>query len=368
MKDQRRRVHLKNLSLEELNSFVVSLGEKPFRAAQLARWLYGRGARSLAEMSDLAKAFREKLEEMARISFLEPAEVQTSRDGTKKYRFLLEDGEGIESVLLPEKDHYTLCLSTQVGCALGCKFCLTGKRGLVRNLNQSEIIDQIIGVRATLPPGGKLTNLVLMGMGEPLENFQNVVRALEVIRSARGLQFSHRRVTLSTAGIIPRIEELFSRLHFVKLAISLNAATNEQRNKLMPINRKYPLEDLLAACRKIPLAKRENITFEYVLINGLNDSLEDALGIARLLKGIRAKINLITLNEHPASPLRRPTEEAVQRFQGVLRAEGFTAMVRQSKGSDILAACGQLGSQTPAQKRPVQNDKMPILPSERAVG
>jgi 23S rRNA (adenine2503-C2)-methyltransferase len=343
VKNRKGRVHLKNLSLEELDTFVVSLGENPFRAMQLAHWLYGRGARSFGEMSDLAKAFRKKLEEMGWISFLEPAEVQTSRDGTRKYCFRLEDGERIESVLLPEKDHYTLCLSAQVGCALGCRFCLTGKRGLVRNLDPSEIIDQVIGVRATLPPGGKLTNLVLMGMGEPLENFQNVVRALEVIRSPLGLQFSHRRVTLSTAGIIPRMEELFSRRHFVKLAISLNAATDEQRNKLMPINRKYPLEDLLAACRKIPLANRENITFEYVLIRGVNDSREDALRVARKLKGIRAKINLIAFNEHPESSLQRPTDEAIQRFQEVLRVEHFTAMLRQSKGSDILAACGQLG-------------------------
>jgi 23S rRNA (adenine2503-C2)-methyltransferase len=294
-------------------------------------------------MTNLAKGFRKKLEEKARVSFLKPAEVHTSQDGTKKYRFLLEDGEGIESVLLPEKDHFTLCLSTQVGCALGCKFCLTGRRGFVRNLTPAEIIDQVLTVRADLPPGEKLTNLVLMGMGEPLINFGNVVQALEIIRSPKGLQFSHRRVTLSTSGIIPKMEELASRRHFVKLAISLNASTDEQRSKLMPINRRYPLKDLLEACRRIPLANRENITFEYVLIKGFNDSKEDALRVAKLLKGMKAKVNLIPFNEHPQSPFGRPDEETIQKFREVLMSKRFTAMVRQSKGLDILAACGQLG-------------------------
>ncbi len=343
MREQNDRVNLKNLSLEELESFVLSLGEKPFRAGQLARWLYARRARTFGEMTDVAKKFRQKLEESAWISFLKNLEVKISPDRTRKYRFLLADGETIESVLLPEKDHFTLCLSTQAGCALGCKFCLTGSRGLARNLSSAEIIDQVIGVQATLSSEEKLTNLVLMGMGEPLNNFQNVVRALEIIRSPRGLQFSHRRVTLSTAGIIPEMEELCSRRHFVKLAISLNASTDRQRSQLMPINRKYPLKDLLAACRRIPLAHREKITFEYVLIRGVNDSEEDAHRLAQLLQGIQAKVNLIPFNEHPQSPLQRPDDDALQRFRAVLMAQRFTTMVRLSKGSDIMAACGQLG-------------------------
>jgi len=343
MRERNGRVNLKNLTIDELESFVVSLGEKPFRAGQLARWLYGRKARSFEEMTDLARSFREKLRENSRISFLQPAEVKASPDGTKKYRFLLTDGEALESVLLPEKDHFTLCLSTQAGCALGCKFCLTGTRGLARNLDPSEIIDQVIGVQATLLAEEKLTNLVLMGMGEPLHNFDNVVRALKVIRSPEGLHFSHRRVTLSTAGIIPEMEEISSRHHFIKLAISLNASTDEQRSALMPINRKYPLNDLLAACRRIPLANREKITFEYVLIRGLNDSEEDARRLTKLLKGIRAKINLIPFNEHSQSPFKRPEDIAIQKFRQILMAKRFTTMVRQSKGSDIMAACGQLG-------------------------
>jgi len=343
MKDKTGRIHLKNLSLGELESFVSSLGEKPFRATQLAKWLYGRGARHFAAMTNLARPFRQKLEERAWISFFEPAEVKTSSDGTKKYRFRLGDGLNIESVLLTEKNHLTLCLSTQVGCALGCKFCLTGKRGWVRDLDSSEIIDQVIGVRATLSPEAKITNLVLMGMGEPLENLANVVRALDIIRSPDGLNFSHRRVTLSTAGIIPRMEELAIRRHYVMLAVSLNASTDPQRSQLMPINRKYPLKDLLASCRKIPLANREKITFEYVLIGGVNDSEEDGRRVTRLLSGLRAKINLIPFNEHSGSPFKRPTDEAIQKFREILMAKRFTAMVRQSKGGDIQAACGQLG-------------------------
>jgi len=349
MKDRKGRVHLKNLTLEELEAFVISLEEKPFRATQLARWLYGRGARNFAEMSDLAMGFRKKLEESAWVHFLEPVEVQTSQDGTRKYRFLLGDGEAIESVLLPERDHFTLCLSTQVGCALGCKFCLTGKRGWIRNLKPSEMIDQVIGVRATLTPEEKLTNLVLMGMGEPLQNFANVLQALEILRSSNGLQFSNRRITLSTAGIIPEMVKVLSRKNFVKLAISLNATTDEQRSRLMPINRKYPLKDLLFACRKVPLPNRERITFEYVLIQGVNDSEEDAHRLTQLLKGIRAKVNLIPFNEHPGSPFRRASNEAVQKFREILMARSFTAMIRQSKGADILAACGQLGGKASAE-------------------
>jgi 23S rRNA (adenine2503-C2)-methyltransferase len=340
------RVSLKDLSLKEMEAFIVSLGEKPFRAIQVARWVYGKGARTFGEMTNLSGGFRKRLEENARITHLEPAEVHSSEDGTKKYRFILADGEGVESVLLPEKDHFTLCISSQVGCALGCRFCLTGQRGWVRNLKPSEVLDQVIGVRASLSPEQKLTNLVLMGMGEPLLNFPHVLQALEILRSPLGLQFSNRRITLSTAGILPEMTDLLSRRNFVKLAISLNASSDEQRSQLMPVNRKYPLNDLLAACRKIPLPNRERITFEYVLIGGVNDSAEDAQRLTQLLKGIRAKVNLIAYNEHPGSPFRKPAEERVQKFREILLAKGFTAMLRQSKGSDILAACGQLGGKT----------------------
>jgi len=336
-------VHLKNLSLQDLQSFLFSLDEKRFRGVQTARWLYGRGARSFEEMINLGKEFRRKLAEKARISWLEPAEIRTSADGTRKYRFVLEDGEAIESVLLPERDHWTLCLSTQVGCSLGCKFCLTGKRGFSRNLAPAEIIDQILAVGASLPPEKRIRNLVFMGMGEPLLNLENLLQALEIIRSPSGLQFSYRHITVSTAGLIPQMERLFRYRHFGQLAVSLNASTDEQRSELMPINRKYPLRDLLAACRRLPLANRDKITFEYILIGGVNDSAEDALRAARMLKDLKAKINLIPFNEHSRSPWRRPAEEVVARFRQILMDRGYTAVIRQSKGKDILAACGQLG-------------------------
>jgi 23S rRNA (adenine2503-C2)-methyltransferase len=337
------RIHLKNLSLEGLNQFVDSLGEKAFRAGQLSRWLYGRGARTFAEMTDLAKDFRQNLQKKAWISTLDPAEVEVAADGSQKYRFLLADGEAIETVLLPERDHVTLCISTQVGCALGCAFCLTGKRGWIRNLEPAEILDQVLRVRRDLPSPERLTNIVLMGMGEPLRNFPNVMQALEIIRSPAGLQFSHRHVTLSTAGILPELVLLGSRRNFVKLAISLNASTAEQRSRLMPINRTIPLEDLLSACRQIPLAKREKITFEYVLLRGVNDSPEDARRLCRLLHGIAAKINLIPFNEYQGCRFQRPEEERVQNFRGILISHHLTATVRQSKGREISAACGQLG-------------------------
>lgn len=337
------KINLKNLSFSQLEKFVASLGEKPFRAKQLAHWLYSRGAQSFAEMSDISKELREKLKEKAWISFLKPEKILTSADGTRKFLFPLADGQMIESVLLRERDHLTLCLSTQVGCPLGCKFCLTGARGFQRNLESSEILDQILGVRATLSSTEKIRNLVFMGMGEPLLNFENVVRALEIVCSSPGLQFSHRRVTLSTAGIIPEMKKLLARKNFVKLAISLNATTEEQRNLLMPINRKYPLAEILQACRQVPLPNREKITFEYVLLQGINDTADDALRLARLLKDLPAKINLIPFNEHPASPFKRPKDETIQEFREILLARRFTTVIRQSKGADILAACGQLG-------------------------
>jgi 23S rRNA (adenine2503-C2)-methyltransferase len=343
MSERGGRISLKDLSLEELEDFVLSLGEKPFRAVQVGHWLYARGARSFGEMINLSRKFREKLEKSAWISSLTPSEVHSSRDGTKKYRFILADGEAIESVLLPERGHSTLCLSTQVGCALGCEFCLTGRQGWVRNLLPSEMIDQVIGVRETLTSQEKLNNLVLMGMGEPLQNYAHVLRALELLRSPRGLQFSHRRITLSTAGIIPEMVHLLSRKNFVKLAISLNSTTDEKRSEIMPINRKYPLKDLLSACRRIPLPNRERITFEYVLLHRVNDSEEDAHRLTRLLKGIRAKVNLIPFNEHGGSPFRRPPDEVLQKFRQILMAGKLTTVIRQSKGGDILAACGQLG-------------------------
>jgi 23S rRNA (adenine2503-C2)-methyltransferase len=265
----------------------------------------------------------------------------TDKDGTRKLLFRLLDGERIESVLIDEERRLTLCVSSQVGCALGCRFCLTGEQGYRRNLSAGEIVDQICAARRELGPEERITNLVFMGMGEPLANLQQVAKALEIITSDHGLNFSTRKVTLSTVGLVPEMLEL-SRLFPIKLAISLHAADNETRSRIMPINRRYPLEELLEACRQLELPRRQRITFEYLLLAGVNDSAADARKLAKLLRGLRAKINLIPFNEYPGSPFQRPSPNRIEDFQKILQEKHFTATVRQSRGTEIMAACGQL--------------------------
>jgi 23S rRNA (adenine2503-C2)-methyltransferase len=267
--------------------------------------------------------------------------VLTDKDGTRKLLFRLLDGERIESVLIDEERRLTLCVSSQVGCALGCRFCLTGEQGYRRNLSAGEIVDQICAARRELGPEERITNLVFMGMGEPLANLQQVAKALEIITSDHGLNFSTRKVTLSTVGLVPEMLEL-SRLFPIKLAVSLHAADNETRARIMPINRRYPLEELLEACRQLELPRRQRITFEYLLLAGVNDSAADAHKLAKLLKGLRAKINLIPFNEYPGSPFKRPAPNRIEDFQKILQEEHYTATVRQSRGAGIMAACGQL--------------------------
>jgi 23S rRNA (adenine2503-C2)-methyltransferase len=267
--------------------------------------------------------------------------VLTDKDGTRKLLFRLLDGERIESVLIDEERRLTLCVSSQVGCALGCRFCLTGEQGYRRNLSAGEIVDQICAARRELGPEERITNLVFMGMGEPLANLQQVAKALEIITSDHGLNFSTRKVTLSTVGLVPEMLEL-SRLFPIKLAVSLHAADNETRSRIMPINRRYPLEELLEACRQLELPRRQRITFEYLLLAGVNDSAADAHKLAKLLKGLRAKINLIPFNEYPGSPFKRPAPNRIEDFQKILQEEHYTATVRQSRGAGIMAACGQL--------------------------
>jgi 23S rRNA (adenine2503-C2)-methyltransferase len=245
-------------------------------------------------------------------------------------------------VLIPEKKHLTICVSTQVGCALGCTFCLTGTRGLVRNLTASEIVSQICSIRKDFILESDTMNIVFMGMGEPLANYENTRNAIYILTDPSGCNVSHRRITVSTAGLIPEIRRLGHDLP-VNLAISLNAATNSLRNELMPINKKYPLEELLVAASKACLPSRKRITFEYILMSNVNDSLKDARALASLLRGIRCKINLIPLNEHAATALKSPDSTTVERFRAFLASQNFTALVRYSKGNDITAACGQLG-------------------------
>lgn len=334
-----KRVNLKALPKEGLLHFVRDAGLPRYRSDQLIHWIYEKHACGLAEISEFSMELRSTLEDQAYISNLEVAKLLKSQDGTEKFLFTLEDGETIESVLIPDKDRLTLCISSQVGCAMGCRFCLTGRLGLVRNLKAFEITDQLIAVNRILHPR-KITNIVLMGMGEPLANLDEVVEALWRITGFLGVP--KRRITLSTSGLAPKIALFAERAPEVNLAVSLNATTDKQRDEIMPVNRRYPIKSLLAACRSFPLGPRRRITFEYVLMQGINDSLGDAARLVKLVGGIPCKINLIPLNPHAESGLKRPAESTVLEFQKVLTDHGLIAIIRESKGQDILAACGQL--------------------------
>jgi len=347
-----KKIDLKNLSPNELKHFIASFGKEQYRAVQILRWLYQKGVHSFAEMTNLSKKFREELQEISFISTLHPSFSEKSQDGTEKFLFQLEDGNRIESVLIPDKKRLTLCLSTQVGCAMGCRFCLTGKIGFKRNLSPSEILNQILAVRETLSNGLTLTNIVLMGMGEPLANYDHTLKAIELMAHPDGFRFSSRRITLSTVGLLPELERLSKEKIRFRLAVSLNASDEETRSRLMPINRLHPLKRILEVCRRFPLSPRARITFEYVMIEGENDSAEDAKRLLKLLKGIPSKVNLIPLNEAPGIPFKRPSEERIHLFQEILMKGGITALIRTSKGADISAACGQLHGKTLNESNP----------------
>jgi len=330
-------VDIKDFCLDELVSFLGGLGKEGYRAKQIFKWIYQKGAVSFDEMTNLSKDFRGELAERSAIGVLEAERVEVSADGTKKFLFRLEDGAHVESVLIPDDGRATLCVSSQVGCAMGCRFCLTGTFKLERNLRCSEIVGQVCAVRKTDP----VTNIVLMGMGEPLANLDHVVRALKIMISADGFQISNRRVTVSTCGLVPEMERL-GKAVTVNLAVSLNATTNGQRDLLMPVNSRYPLERLLAACRAFPLPNRRMITFEYVMIRDVNDTLDDAKRLVRLLRGIPAKVNLIPFNEFAGCLFRSPEQESIDRFHKHLLDKNITVITRASRGADISAACGQL--------------------------
>ena len=331
------KTDLKNFDLVELEAYLAKHGKERYRARQVFKWLYQKGAVSFEEMSNLSKDLRRELADAAWISTLEPEAVEVSEDGTRKYLFRLADGTTIESVLIPEEDRNTLCISSQVGCAMACEFCLTGTFKLTRNLSTAEIINQICAVKRE----AEVKNLVFMGMGEPLANLDNVVRALRIITCDDGLQFSTRRVTVSTAGLVPEMD-LLGQAVTVNLAVSLNATTDAQRDRLMPVNRRYPLKELIAACKRFPLPSRRMITIEYVVIDGVNDSLDDAKRLVKLISGIPCKVNLIPFNEHEGCSLRKPTQRAIDVFHKYLLDKHFTVITRSSRGSDISAACGQL--------------------------
>ncbi len=332
------KADLKEFTEEELVAFLSGMGKERFRAGQILRWIYQRGVCDFDAMSDLSKELREALKSHAFISDWRPEAVERSVDGTCKYLFRLGDGETVETVRIPmEGERATLCISSQVGCAMGCTFCLTGCFGLVRNLTAGEIVNQVCAALKD----GPVNNIVLMGMGEPLHNLDNVVRALQILYAPQGLAFSVRKVTLSTSGLVPQMEELGRRVR-VNLAVSLNATTDAVRDRLMPVNRRWPLERLMAACRDFPLQPRQRITFEYILIRGVNDSLEDARRLVKLLHGVKAKVNLIPFNEHRGSDFRAPDDGTVEAFQTHLLQRNIVAIRRASKGRDISAACGQL--------------------------
>jgi 23S rRNA (adenine2503-C2)-methyltransferase len=342
MSAQDGRSDILSVSREQLGEWLAARGIAAYRAGQILKWIYRRQKDSFAEMSDIAKDVRELLARHFHIPRLEIWARETSADGTRKYLFGLEDGESVESVLIPERDHFTLCVSSQVGCAQNCRFCLTAKSKLRRSLSQGEILAQIRDIQRDVAGASPLTNLVFMGMGEPLANLDNLLGALEIITDGEaGLGFANRRVTVSTAGLVPQMLE-FGRRCRASLAVSLNAADDDTRSRLMPVNRRYPLESLLEACRAYPLPPGRRITFEYILIQGVNDAPEDARRLARLLRPIRCKINLIPFNPHAGSEFARPPEEAIRAFKEILLRKHFTVIVRQSKGQDISAACGQL--------------------------
>ena len=333
------KIDLKSLSKDDVESFIKDAGLPSFRSRQILHWIYERYAQSLEEMTELSKKLREELAERAYISNLTLLNRLTSHDGTEKFLFGLEDGETIESVLIPDEERLTLCISSQVGCAMGCVFCLTGKSGLKRNLGPHEIIDQVISVNRMILPR-RITNIVLMGMGKPLANFDNVVEALR--RMTGVMVISPRRITLSTAGIVPRIAELGQLGLKVNLAISLNATTDSVRDVIMPINKTYPIKAVLDTCRKLPLQQTRKITFEYVMLKDINDSTADAKRLVRLLHGLQSKINLIPFNPYSDCEYERPDDIAVLLFQEILAKAEVTVIIRKSKGRDILAACGQL--------------------------
>jgi len=351
---------VRSLSRAEIEALVERLGEKRFRAGQLFKWLHQKYARSFDEMTDLSKAFRARLAEETRLAPLALDKEQRSSDGTIKFRWRTVDDKRIESVYMPdeERGRRTLCVSTQVGCAMGCGFCATGTMGLSRNLTPGEIVGQVHQVNrflleAGLPGPRPLTNLVFMGMGEPLHNYENLKAALDVLLAEEGPNFSHRHVTVSTAGLVPQIERL-GRETDVKLAVSLNATTDEVRDRVMPVNRRWKIADLMEACRRFPMKVGRRITFEYVLFDGINDTDEDLERLARLVRQVPAKVNLIQHNRNEGLPYEPSPPERVQYFVDGLMQRGVQAMARRNRGRDILAACGQLAAEGGPGRRPAK--------------
>ena len=338
---------LRSMTLDDAETFAVAQGWPRFRGEQVWRWVHEKGARSFDEMTNLSRDVRARLAEVATVGGLTIAEIQTSRDGTRKLRLVTRDGQSIESVLIPDGEKTTQCISSQVGCAVDCQFCATAKLGLKRNLDAGEIVDQVYLARrllADVDPGRRITNLVYMGMGEPLHNYDNLIASLRILTHDKGAGLSQRRITVSTAGLVPKLERLGAETVRPNLAVSLNAPNDAIRDEIMPINRKWNIAKLLAALRAYPLEQRRRITFEYVLLAGVNDSVADAGQLAKLLRTVKCKINIIPYNPHPEAPYARPSRQAIDAFQNECKRLGLPTYLRTPRGDDIDAACGQLAN------------------------
>ncbi|MCW8853171.1 MAG: 23S rRNA (adenine(2503)-C(2))-methyltransferase RlmN [Gammaproteobacteria bacterium] len=341
------KVNLLGMNRQDLEAFFVSIDEKAFRASQMMKWIHQTGVDDFAEMTNISKSLQQQLSQIAEIKALEVVVDQLSADGTRKWVFRLKDGNCIETVFIPEDDRGTLCISSQVGCALDCSFCSTARQGFSRNLGSDEILSQVWLASRLLHeenrPGRKISNLVLMGMGEPLLNYENVVKAIDVFLDDFAYGLSKRRVTVSTAGVLPAMDRLSDR-HDVQLAISLHATDDELRNELVPVNRKYPIKELIAACHRF-MAKRSprsRLTIEYVMLAGVNDSEQHARELVRLMKGLSVLINLIPFNPFTDSGYKTSSSNAVNRFRDILQKASITTVIRKTRGEDIDAACGQL--------------------------
>ncbi|HLZ65017.1 MAG TPA: 23S rRNA (adenine(2503)-C(2))-methyltransferase RlmN [Aliidongia sp.] len=344
------RTNLVGLSRDELIAAMASIGAPKFRANQLWQWIYNKGATEFDAMTSLSKNFRAELAERFVVRRPETTRDLASIDGTRKWLLKFPDGQEVETVHIPEEDRGTLCVSSQVGCTLTCKFCHTGTQKLVRNLTAAEIVGQVMHARDRLEEWNaaeterKLTNIVMMGMGEPLYNYENVSKALKIVMDHEGISLSKRRITLSTAGVVPMIRQCGEELG-VNLAISLHAVTDELRDVIVPINKKYPIAELLDACRTYPgSSNARRITFEYVMLKDVNDSPAEARELVRLLAGIPAKVNLIPFNAWPGAPFEVSSDAAIKVFADIVNAAGYSSPVRTPRGRDILAACGQLKS------------------------
>ena len=348
--------------LNEIESAIAGMGEAPYRARQIYAGIYRRCSRSWADFTDLGKDLRGRLSESFSISLPRLDCTFASGDGTRRYLFEVSPGMKIESVFIPEEKRDTICISTQVGCAVGCLFCVTGRLPMRRDLSAGEIVGQVLALRSDRSVPSKRLNIVIMGMGEPLHNYDNVMKAIRLMADPEGLSISPRRITLSTSGVVPGIEALAAEPLIPNLAISLNATTDEVRDQLIPVNRKWNIAALLEACRRFPLEKRRRITFEYVLIDDVNDSPEDAHRLAALLKGLKKKINLIPLNADPWLRLKAPSESRILAFQEILIGHSITAYIRRPRGADVSAACGMLAGREHARGDLVHLPPRPAKP------